>query len=88
MPHNLVVTLPGAGEEIGLLADAMAADPEAVKRHYVPDSPKILFATSLLGDHAEAAFEFTAPKEPGEYPFLCTFPGHWRIMRGVMKVVE
>lgn len=88
MPHNFVVTLPGAGEEVGLLADAMAADPEAVKRHYVPDSPKVLFATSLLGDHSEASFEFTAPKEPGEYPFLCTFPGHWRIMRGVMKVVE
>ncbi len=29
---------------------------------------------------------FTAPKEPGEYPYVCTFPGHWRLMKGVMTV--
>ncbi len=34
-----------------------------------------------------ATLRFTAPTEPGEYPFICTFPGHWRIMQGVMKVV-
>jgi len=31
---------------------------------------------------------FTAPDKPGEYPYICTFPGHWRIMQGVMKVVK
>jgi len=29
---------------------------------------------------------FTAPSAPGRYPYLCTFPGHWRIMRGVLIV--
>ncbi|MCH8962102.1 MAG: hypothetical protein IH820_12455 [Bacteroidetes bacterium] len=30
---------------------------------------------------------FTAPTEPGDYPYVCTFPGHWRTMQGVMQVV-
>jgi len=27
-----------------------------------------------------------APKKPGKYPFLCSYPGHWTIMKGVMIV--
>jgi azurin len=29
---------------------------------------------------------FRAPDKPGRYPFLCTFPGHWMVMNGVMIV--
>jgi azurin len=29
---------------------------------------------------------FDAPAKPGRYPFLCTFPGHWMVMNGVMVV--
>jgi putative heme-binding domain-containing protein len=31
---------------------------------------------------------FTAPKEPGVYPYVCTYPGHWRRMYGALYVVE
>ena len=31
---------------------------------------------------------FKAPTEPGIYPYLCTFPGHWVVMRGQMIVVD
>ena len=31
---------------------------------------------------------FTAPTKPGVYPYLCTFPGHWRRMYGALYVVE
>jgi hypothetical protein len=31
---------------------------------------------------------FAAPKEPGAYNFVCTFPGHWVRMYGVMLVVD
>ena len=27
-----------------------------------------------------------APAEPGEYPFVCSFPGHWATMRGVLRI--
>jgi putative heme-binding domain-containing protein len=31
---------------------------------------------------------FHAPKDPGIYPYVCTFPGHWVVMNGVMVVAE
>ena len=31
--------------------------------------------------------KFTAPAKPGDYNFVCTFPGHWVRMYGVMLVV-
>ena len=88
MPHNVVFGQIGAMEEIGLLADKLAANPEAAKQHYVPRSDQVLFSTPVVDDHSTFTIEFTAPKIPGDYPFLCTLPGHWRIMHGVMRVVK
>ena len=48
MPHNFVVTRPGSLEEVGLLAEATATQPDALKRQYVPGSDKILLASRLL----------------------------------------
>ncbi len=86
MPHNLLITDIGALEEVGALADKMAADPEGLKKQYIPDSPKILFATDMVPDHGSFTLKFMAPDKPGDYPFVCTFPGHWRLMKGIMKV--
>ncbi len=87
MPHNLLIVEIGAMEAVGLLADTMAADPTAIERHYVPDSPKVLYATESVADHSKTVLRFIAPEKPGDYPYVCTFPGHWRLMNGVMKVV-
>ena len=32
--------------------------------------------------------KFRAPGEVGHYPYVCTFPGHWRTMFGTMVVVD
>ena len=48
----------------------------------------IIAATRLLNHKETQVLEFTAPTTPGDYDYLCTFPGHWRMMRGVMKVVK
>ena len=55
---------------------------------FLPDSKKILWATKLLLPGQSEKLSFTAPAEVGEYPFLCTFPGHWLVMNGVMEVVK
>jgi azurin len=86
MPHNLVLVALGADEEVGLLADQMASDPTSLAKHFVPASPKVLHATPLVNPNARAELVFTAPTQPGRYPYLCTFPGHWRIMRGILIV--
>ena len=84
--HNMVVVRPGAEEEVGLLADQMAQDPDAMERAFVPDSDKVIWATPLVNGKGQVEQEFTAPEQPGRYPFLCTFPGHWRVMKGVLVV--
>ena len=47
MPHNLAIVMPGAMEEIGLLAEATARDADAPQRQYIPKSDKILLASRL-----------------------------------------
>ena len=47
----------------------------------------MLYATRLVNEGGTERLDFTAPKEPGEYVFLCTFPGHWVRMYGVMLVI-
>jgi azurin/DNA-binding transcriptional ArsR family regulator len=88
MPHNIVVGQPGSLEAIGTAGSAMPmpTDPEA--KAFVPDSPAVLYSTKLLKEGETERLGFTAPKEPGEYVYVCTFPGHWVRMYGVMLVVE
>ena len=87
-PHNLIVAKPGTLQKIGALANAMMTDPKAMAKDYIPTSPDILWHTKLVQPGSSATLEFTAPSVPGDYPYLCTFPGHWMLMNGVMKVTK
>jgi azurin len=84
-PHNLVIAKDGAKDKLLGLAMAMAAAPDGMAKGFIPQSPDILFNTKLLQPNQTETLEFTAPA-PGNYPYLCTFPGHGAIMNGVMKV--
>jgi len=88
MPHNLVVVAPGAVEEIGQAAEKMPPEPDAQGRMQVPDSPKVLHATKMVEPGQQAKLSFTAPEEPGDYQYVCTFPGHWRRMVGTLAVTK
>ncbi|MFO0908062.1 MAG: PVC-type heme-binding CxxCH protein [Isosphaeraceae bacterium] len=88
MPHNFVVTQPGSLEEIGLLAESSATAQGALERGYIPVSPKILVASKLLQPRDAQTIRFSAPTKPGVYPYVCTYPGHWRRMYGALYVVE
>ena len=88
MPHNLVITEPGAMREVAELGSALAPDQGYQGKQYVPASNKVLFATQMVQAGKQERLTFTAPLEPGEYPYVCTFPRHWMRMYGVMVVVE
>ncbi|MFO0816439.1 MAG: PVC-type heme-binding CxxCH protein [Pirellulales bacterium] len=88
MPHNFAVVAPGSLEEVGLLAEATGRDPDAKDRHYIPKSNKVLVASRLLEPGQAQAISFEAPKKSGVYPYVCTYPGHWRRMYGALYVVE
>jgi azurin len=40
----------------------------------------------FITDSSSVTVHFRAPSEPGDSPFVCTFPGHWRVMNGVLHV--
>ncbi len=88
MPHNFAILLPGALREVGELAEATGRDADAMDRHFIPESPKILLSSKLLQPGESQALSFNVPSEPGVYPYVCTYPGHWRRMYGALYVVE
>lgn len=55
-------------------------------KQFIPASPKVLGAIPLLNPGKTGTLTLNGPLKPGTYPYLCTFPGHWRIMRGVLIV--
>jgi azurin len=82
MGHNLVILQEGTDQAAFALKanDAKATD-------YIPESEKasIIAHTKLLGGGEEDTIEFTIDKK-GSYPFICSFPGHLAMMKGVLIV--
>lgn len=82
MPHNLVILQKGSDTmKIGALGiEAGNA------KSWVPQSPAVLFASRLANGNQTVKLKFKAPKEKGEYPYICTFPGHYMTMKGIMII--
>lgn len=87
MPHNFVITANGALKEVAEEGLQLGPSPGFEGKPYVPKSDKVLFATGMVQSRQQEQLTFSAPSEPGEYPFVCTFPRHWMRMYGVMVVV-
>ena len=86
-PHNFVLVKPGKIDAVGALATAMITDPKAMEKNYIPEqAADILVHTPLVHPGESVTIEFDLPAQPGDYPFLCTFPGHWLQMRGTFHV--
>ncbi|MFT4549004.1 MAG: azurin [Verrucomicrobiales bacterium] len=86
MPHNLVIVKPRAVEQVGMASFAMLNDPDAGKKHYIPETESVIAHTFVVPAGSQHTLHLKAPSEPGDYPYICTFPGHWQAMRGVLKV--
>ena len=84
MPHNFLITRPGAREAVVQQALALGTRGAALK--YVPPTDLVLWAVPIMGPDESLTIEFTAPKERGVYPYVCTFPGHGFVMYGAMYV--
>ena len=84
MPHNLVIVKPGTEKSVGDASFAMLNDPDAGTKHYVPDTEDVIAYTFVINPNATHTLNFVAPTKPGSYPYMCTFPGHWMAMRGIV----
>ncbi|HYF34355.1 MAG TPA: plastocyanin/azurin family copper-binding protein [Prosthecobacter sp.] len=89
-PHNFLLVKPGKDMAVGAQANAMMTDPQGMAKSYIPEASKedILAHTKLVQPNQSETIEFTAPAEAGDYPYMCTFPGHWLLMKGVMHVTK
>ena len=84
MPHNVVLlTARGHIRTVGI------AGLQARQTDYVPESEsdKILAHTTLARPGQVVEMTFEVPP-PGEYPYICTYPGHFQTMRGTLTSVE
>lgn len=88
MAHNIVIVQPGAREEVGTQAQTMQPVPDQEGRSYVPKSNKILAASRMVEPGQKETLKLTAPTQPGNYDYLCTYPEHWKVMFGQLVVVQ
>lgn len=89
MPHNLVIVKPGARERVGLATGKMKPDElDSEGRAFLADTADILEATRLLEPGHSAVLKFTSPSREGVYEYLCTYPGHYQMMRGEFVVTK
>ena len=84
MGHNLVILK--AGSKVPDFAMKAAA---ASATQYIPQDAAlkslVVANTKILGGGESDTIKFIAPAA-GEYPYLCSFPGHFAIMKGKMIV--
>lgn len=84
MAHNWILLKQGDDPQ----AFANAAVAHQAQDYFPPElAGEVLAHTRLLGPRESDTITFKAPAEPGEYPFLCTFPAHYLTgMKGVLVV--
>src|SRR3984957_5467433 len=83
MGHNWVLvktadvtTVANAGMSAGLASN-----------YLTPNDPRVIASTKTIGGGESISVTFPTSKltKGGDYTFMCTFPGHYVIMKGVFK---
>lgn len=86
MGHNLIILDRSVKPDPFATASIGRPDKDYIAPEY---ADRVIAATKVLGPGEKETIRFQAPSEPGEYPFVCSFPGHTPAgMRGVMLVVK
>lgn len=82
MGHNFVLLKQGVD-----LADFALKAVAAIDNDYIPEGDEIIAHTELIGGGESTTITFTAPAA-GTYEYLCSFPGHYGLMKGQFIVEE
>ncbi len=77
MGHNWVLLTQGTG-----IPEFGGAAVSAKDNDYIPEgTDKVIAHTKMIGGGESATIEFEVP-EKGTYDFICSFPGHYSLMKG------
>jgi azurin len=85
MPHNFLLVTKGSANSVGEAAINLGL--KGNELGYVPDLPAVLNHTKLIEPGGADTIYFLAPSQPGEYTYVCTYPGHYFSMQGTLKVL-
>ncbi|MEM7011821.1 MAG: PA14 domain-containing protein [Verrucomicrobiota bacterium] len=89
LQHNLVFLKPDDDDKDGqkFALECWNLGEKGIELGWVPPNhSRVLAASTLLDPHADEDIYLQLPDETGEYPYICTVPGHSLMMRGVIKV--
>jgi azurin len=82
LPHNWVLVKTGTEASVAA-AGLKRGDPAG----YIDVMDRDMLAFTPLAKPGETAeVTFTAPSEAGTYPYICTMPGHYMLMKGLLTV--
>ncbi|MEM6782621.1 MAG: plastocyanin/azurin family copper-binding protein [Bacteroidota bacterium] len=83
MQHNVLILNTDNDDDVDRVG---IAGMTAGATDYVPDDPAVFVSTPMSQPGQTVQVTFSAPTEPGRYRYICTFPGHYSVMQGVMIV--
>jgi azurin len=86
MQHNFVLCKRGAGVTAKVAAATLQLGAKASEMHYVPELDEVLESTKAIFLDQRDTIWFRAPEVAGDYPYVCTLPGHSFTMKGVLHV--
>lgn len=82
LEHTWTLVMPDKADEVSAGSAAAGRD-----QNYVSKSKDVIAHTHLVKPGAKETIHFIAPKKPGDYPYICTYPAHYPSMKGTLKVV-
>lgn len=85
LPHNLVVC-DREGVSLAVAQIAWELGEKGFEKQWIPDDKRVLAATGMVDPKMSGDVTFQSPAKEGRYDFVCTYPGHAVIMKGVMVV--
>ena len=91
LPHNLIICTPGKSRGADKGKEVMDAvlklGEKGVETNWEPvGHPRVLVSVGMVQPKEEKTIYFKVPKKEGNYPYICTFPGHFLLMNGMMGV--
>ncbi|MEZ5304657.1 MAG: PA14 domain-containing protein [Verrucomicrobiales bacterium] len=89
MHHNIVLCTPGKNNFMDVAQKAWELAGDGFAKEWIPAGhPKMLEGFGMVDPRACRHFYFTAPTAEGDYPYVCTLPGHAMLMNGTMVVAK
>lgn len=89
LQHNIIFLKPDDDDKDGqkFALECWNLGEDGIELGWVPPNhSRVLAASTLLDPHADEDLYLQLPDETGEYPFICTVPGHSLMMCGTIKV--